>query len=66
MSPVKQGPAVHIRTDSAAQVERWKAAARRDGRALSDWIRRTLDSEAAKPSRDEWFAKQIGGGEVPK
>lgn len=48
MSPAKNGPVQMIRTESAAQVERWKAAARRDKRTLSDWIRLTLD-EAAQP-----------------
>lgn len=51
MSPAKQGPAIQIRTESSAQVERWRRAAKRDGRSLSDWIRRALD--AAAESDDE-------------
>jgi hypothetical protein len=47
MNKPKQGPSVYIRTHSAAQVERWRAAAKEDGRSLSDWIRRQLD-EASK------------------
>ena len=46
MSPTKQGPVVMIRTESQAQVDRWKAAAKRDKRSLSDWIRLALDAAA--------------------
>lgn len=48
MSLAKQGPPIQIRSESAAQVERWKRAAKRDGRSLSDWIRRALDAAAAE------------------
>lgn len=51
MSVPKQGPPIQIRSESQAQVERWRRAARLEGRSLSDWIRRALDDAAA--STDE-------------
>ncbi len=51
MSHPKNGPTVMVRTESVAQVDRWKAAARRDKRTLSDWIRLTLDA-AAQQAKD--------------
>ena len=44
MSPAGESVQVNLRADSKAQVERWRAAARRDKRTLSDWIRLTLDA----------------------
>lgn len=57
MSPKKRpsGPSgknlgvpVMIRASDARQKERWKRAAVRARRTLSDWVRITLDDAAAK------------------
>lgn len=37
-----------VRTNSGAQAERWQAAAARDQRSLSDWIRLALDAAALR------------------
>lgn len=41
----------NIRIDSQAQLDRWKAAARDDGRTLSDWLRRLADAAAAEAAK---------------
>jgi hypothetical protein len=53
MSP-PESPQFNIRADSRAQIERWRAAAKRDRRTLSDWVRLTLDAAAAlQPEKDK-------------
>ena len=45
-TPERSGTQFNIRADSKAQIERWRAAAKRDRRTLSDWVRLTLDAAA--------------------
>lgn len=42
------GAAILLRPETAAQRSRWEAAAKRDGRPLTQWIRRALDDAAKK------------------
>lgn len=43
-----KGISVLVRAETEAQVNRWHAAAARDRRPLSQWIRNALDDAAAK------------------
>lgn len=42
------GVQIGLRAESQEQKSRWQAAAERDRRTLSDWIRCALDDAAAK------------------
>jgi hypothetical protein len=46
MSQPMNGPSVYFRTESRAQVDRWRSAARAEGRTLSAWARQALDQAA--------------------